>query len=77
MFSWGESPDGKRHASLPVAVSMACTTFPVDADARTVRPSGEIAMWSDRQPSTWKPGDLPRARSTATTSLKLGLHTYR
>jgi hypothetical protein len=47
-FSWGESPDGKRHASLPVAVSMACTTFPVDADAGTVRPSGEIAMWSDR-----------------------------
>lgn len=54
----------------------ACTTFPVDALTTTVRPSGEIAMWSARTPSTAKRHTISWVRrSIATTSAKDGRDT--
>ena len=45
----------------------------VDAETRKVLPSGEIAAWSERMPSTGvRQAILPVATSSATTSEKLG-----
>ena len=54
------------------------TTFPVDADTATCLPSGEMAMWSARWPSTTKRHTIWRvSRLIATTSARLGLETIK
>ena len=59
------------------AVSITSTTFAVDADTSRRVPSGEIAMWSARLPSTFVRQTISRVRrSIATTSARLGRETY-
>ena len=54
------------------------TTFPVDAEIATSLPSGEIAMWSERWPSTSKRQTiLPLRMLIATTSLNEGRETIK
>ena len=78
MFSCGESPEGNSPTSAPVAVSRMWTTLPVEAETATRLPSGEIAMWSERWPSTSKRHMiLPVAISSEITSLKEGRETIR
>ena len=76
LFSCGWSPESKEPVILPVAVSIACTLRAVDADTSMVLPSGEIAAWSARLPSTGvRHAIFPVATSIATTSAKLGRET--
>lgn len=68
--------DGNRPTSSPVRTSRMCTTLPVEAETATRSPSGEIAMWSLRCPSTSKrQASSPVAMRIATTSARLGRET--
>jgi hypothetical protein len=54
------------------------TTLPVEAETATSLPSGEIAMWSERCPSTSKRHTiLPVRMLMPTTSLNDGRDTIR
>ena len=53
LFSCGWSPLGMLATIAPVLVSITLMTLAVEADTSTCRPSGEIAMWSARFPSTF------------------------
>lgn len=77
-FSWGLSPVANEPSCFPVSISSTCTVFDVDADTATRLPSGDTAMWSERNPDTGKRQlTLPVARSIDTTSAKLGRETTR
>jgi hypothetical protein len=77
LLSCGESPESMRATISPLAVSMTSTTRAVDADTSSRLPSAEIAMWSDRWPSTrTRQTIFLVARSNATTSARLGRETY-
>ena len=62
--------------SARVRVSITWTLRAVDADTSRRRPSGEIAMWSARLPSTCTRQTILRVRRLiATTSARLGRET--
>ncbi len=48
LLSCGWSPEANSPTIVPLAVSMTCTLRAVEADTSSRRPSGEIAMWSER-----------------------------
>ena len=61
----------------PVFVSITSTTFAVEADTSRCLPSGEMAMWSARFPSTFVRQMIALVRRLiATTSARLGRDTY-
>ena len=61
----------------PVFVSITSMSFAVEADTRRCLPSGEIAMWSARLPSTLvRQMIFLLRRLNATTSARLGRETY-
>ena len=67
-----------RATIAPVFVSITSTTLAVEAETSTCLPSGEIAMWSARFPSTFVRQMIFRVlRFSAITSARLGRETYR
>jgi hypothetical protein len=57
-------------------VSITCTLRAVEAETSSRRPSGEIAMWSERYPSIFTRQTIrPSRRLIATTSARLGRET--